>query len=279
MLACSGAKVQNLGAQPSQAPAAVFKSQDQPSHNTAQHQASGSNKTGNTTGSTSAAAAPQNAHVHTVQAAKVGDGLSYNYAAPQTIISSVAGSLFFTEAPRPIPTGVKGGPGHTRPEADIEVLCCSERDLNVSRVVLKQAAGSATAYLYLPDGVAATLALEAHARQLYASLEFVLQHVFAEGISSGLPQFYVYYDPERSSVAFNRGGQLWFNAATQVDVSGIRNTSYAVCRFWFLVVCHELAHNQVECHNSRFANACSAITLQYADRFKVFAQQHCGGCC
>lgn len=258
MLALTGAKLQSLGTQPSQVPAAVS--------GPSSHQASASSSA--------------SAGVLTVDTSKVGEGDCCNYAAPKDINSSVDRSLF-PSSTSSAPTVVKGRPEpDPAPDANqVAMVCGAEKDLLVTQVVLKQANGLATAYLYLPEGVAATPQTAGNAQQVYAAMEFMLQRVFANDADGPLPQFFVYYDPERSSVAFNKGGQLWFNAAAQVDVSGFKHPEYGLCRFWFLVVCHELAHNQVKPHNSSFADACSAIALQYAEKFRVFAQEHCGGCC
>jgi predicted metal-dependent hydrolase len=64
---------------------------------------------------------------------------------------------------------------------------------------------------------------------------------------------------------------LWFNAAVTVSSRGFSSEGEARVRFWFLVCAHELAHNTVSGHDSRFSDVCSAIVLEYAARYRVFA--------
>lgn len=213
--------------------------------------------------------------VRYLQAPQVGDGDCYNFDASTTIDKLVSRSLF-PDIPRPAPQVVKGKTATNRDSdkpLEVEVDGSSEHDLIAGQVELKQGV------LYIAEGLAATQEIVATAKQLFASLETLFLQVFTTGHAAVTPQFYVYYDPERSAIAFNRAGQLWFNAAVKVDTSGYLDAAYGTSRFWYLIVCHELAHNKVWQHNSAFADACSAITLQFADKFNAYAQDFYGVCC
>ena len=220
------------------------------------------------------------ANVRFVNAPKVGGGLCGNYAAQSRISSHVCGSLF-SSTPQQAPQQVKGKQGNDGEPVEVEVDFSVEKDLCISDIELQgdaAAAGGARVYLYLPEGFVCTPEVAAAGKELYSKLGFMMQEVFAgsDGTTT-MSQFYVYYDPDRSAIAFNRGGQLWFNAAVKVDTTGFKSPLYGLARFWYLVCCHELAHNQVKSHNSSFSDACSAITLQYAESFTAFAERFCGG--
>jgi hypothetical protein len=195
---------------------------------------------------------------------------------------------FFTEcvqrsmfSPQPAPGQVAGGsqPGQLQ-EAEVVQTCSHGQALLVSHVQLGLGGNGAPALLYLPQGLACTAAIAAAAQQLYSSLQPMFTNVFAtqRAGSHQLPAllFFVCYSPHSSTIAFNKGGSLWFNAAARPDLSASRSPVYVAARFWFLVACHELAHNKVGPHNSAFSNACAEIVLEFSGRFRAFAMQHCG---
>lgn len=262
MLALTGSKVESLGAQAPEAPPIIRDASME------------CGRSSDTCDKSSSTKQTVQANVRFVQAPQVGEGKCSNYDTAAAIDSSVADSLYPKQA-TPAPKEVKGNtaaqPGSASEPLEFELDSSSEQNLVVSKVELKPGR-----YLYIAEGTTPTPEVAALAQQLFTSIESLLRHVFVVGCEG--PQFFVYYDPNKSSIAFNRAGQLWFNAAVEVDVSGYKNAAYGFGRFWFLVVCHELAHNRVKQHNSRFADACSAITLEYADRFKAFAHSFCGSC-
>jgi hypothetical protein len=88
-------------------------------------------------------------------------------------------------------------------------------------------------------------------------------------------QFYVFWDPAANMIAFNKGGQLWFNAAAGPDSAGA-DVGSGRARFWFLTVCHELAHNVVGPHNSEFAGAMGALVLHFSHHFRAYMARHFG---
>ena len=77
------------------------------------------------------------------------------------------------------------------------------------------------------------------------------------------PPFQVYWEPGTDVIAFNVNGELWYNAAKDRALQNIAARS----KFWYLVICHELAHNFVHAHNSNFSQHMSEIVLTYSQRF------------
>jgi hypothetical protein len=69
---------------------------------------------------------------------------------------------------------------------------------------------------------------------------------------------HIFYDPHSHSIAFNRGGSLFFNAHF------VRNgTGGGDLPFWYMTTCHELAHNFWGPHDERHEH----YMASYAERF------------
>lgn len=75
--------------------------------------------------------------------------------------------------------------------------------------------------------------------------------------------FQVYWEVDTDLIAFNAHGNLWYNAAKD---SAFHDTA-ARSRFWYLVICHELAHNFIHGHDSDFSQQMSEIVLTYSQGF------------
>jgi hypothetical protein len=65
---------------------------------------------------------------------------------------------------------------------------------------------------------------------------------------------HVFYDDHANSVAFNRDGSLFFNLKFYIGLHDeeckIKPTIDAMT-YWFMIFCHELAHNFVKSHDSK----------------------------
>ncbi|CAG8667582.1 14381_t:CDS:2, partial [Rhizophagus irregularis] len=64
---------------------------------------------------------------------------------------------------------------------------------------------------------------------------------------------HIFYDENASSIAFNNNGELFFNLKVYTilhdEECKIKHTIYAMA-YWFMTLCHELAHNIILSHNS-----------------------------
>ncbi|KAG0338943.1 hypothetical protein BG000_003116 [Podila horticola] len=102
--------------------------------------------------------------------------------------------------------------------------------------------------------------------------------VLAQDVFDLVPEtMHVYYDPEGSTIAFNRGGALFFNwryyvalghdtgagsGKKQVQGRTITARDEAMI-YWFFTMAHELAHNFVGDHNSKHEFYFSSFCEQY----------------
>jgi hypothetical protein len=193
--------------------------------------------------------------VRSEKASRFGDGPVSNFDSVMTDVY-VKQSLYSHQA-HPcngyLP-GSKSGPGGLPEVMELVHTCHEEQPLVKSQVWLdpgsSSSSSSSTAWLCLSEGLASSSAIESAARQLYSGLKQLFVEVFpAPGAAAAQPpQFFIFYDQDRRLIAFNKSGQLWFNAAASPDLSKAHNPGCAAARFWFLVICHELAHNKVQAH-------------------------------
>ena len=86
------------------------------------------------------------------------------------------------------------------------------------------------------------------------------------------PAFSLYWEAGTNLIAFNADGQLWYNAAKDCAFD---NPSGRI-DFWYLVICHELAHNIVHAHNSDFSQAMSEIVLTFSQDLRQFQDRFAG---
>lgn len=78
-------------------------------------------------------------------------------------------------------------------------------------------------------------------------------------ISSNTKSIHFFFDPESSSIAFNRSRTLFFNFAYfQNTESSIRSRA-----FWFMTFCHELAHNFIQNHDAQHEFYMSSFAETY----------------
>ena len=176
-----------------------------------------------------------------------------------------------------------GGPSHgpilmesSRVPADdgdsVTVSLCKTRntqELHLSGIQLRALGGAGSCYLYLPKQLAQQVSSPEHiglpAHQL-DGLFTILQRLcrIFQKDGSALPTFHVYHDPHDGIIAFNSADKMWYNAAQDVMVHDVA----ARAEFWYLTICHELAHHFVRDHNSEFSNYVGKLVLEYGQGFR-----------
>ncbi|KAL0249292.1 hypothetical protein GEMRC1_004525 [Eukaryota sp. GEM-RC1] len=70
----------------------------------------------------------------------------------------------------------------------------------------------------------------------------------------------VFYD-ETAVIAFNKAGQIYFNIFYHNKIRGM-DVDYALSH-WFIVFCHELAHNKISNHGQEFGALVEHIVLTF----------------
>ncbi|KAJ1973336.1 hypothetical protein H4R34_005110 [Dimargaris verticillata] len=83
-----------------------------------------------------------------------------------------------------------------------------------------------------------------------------------------LQAMHIFYDTEVPTIAFNRGQSLFFNLRFFVDLHhpewlAVPAQRADVYFYWFMVLCHELAHNFVTAHDDQHEFYLSAYAEQY----------------
>lgn len=181
-------------------------------------------------------------------------------------------------AVHPPPQRLQAQPEQQQQEAEVVTTCHLDRSLVVSRIHLEGGAGA----LYIPEGFPNFEAVRPMAAALGRSLSKELSRLFDEvfepgrGHTLGMPlQYHVFWDPDTRVIAFNSNGRLWFNAAAGPASAGA-DVGAGRARFWFLTVCHELAHNVVGPHNSEFSGSMAALVLHFSHHFRAFMARHFG---
>ena len=71
--------------------------------------------------------------------------------------------------------------------------------------------------------------------------------------------FHLCYDDNTSIVAFNRDGSIFYNVA-YFDVESTEDEFFWK---WFIITCHELAHNTEHYHDKRFVFTFQQILNEY----------------
>jgi hypothetical protein len=64
----------------------------------------------------------------------------------------------------------------------------------------------------------------------------------------------VFYDDNINSIAFNREGELFFNLKFYIGLHDEKcktKPTMDAMTYWFMTLCHELAHNFIESHDSK----------------------------
>ena len=77
----------------------------------------------------------------------------------------------------------------------------------------------------------------------------------------------IFYDNESNVVGFNSNNSIFLNLRCheQLNYGNISPKKY-----WFIVICHELAHNEEISHNSKFSNIFENIVLYHLKQILFF---------
>ncbi|ORY08409.1 hypothetical protein K493DRAFT_272766 [Basidiobolus meristosporus CBS 931.73] len=144
--------------------------------------------------------------------------------------------------------------------ASSELFACDLAGQSVPLVQFDRLTGSLTA----PDGSTMAPGSNLHSLHLMGHTLTTLVQVFQLNPAS----VHLYYDREGPTVAFNRGRSLFFNLRYFLLLHhprmAVSPTEAADVHFyWFMVACHELAHNFVSDHNAQHEFYLSSFAEQY----------------
>ncbi|CCX06673.1 Similar to Sacsin; acc. no. Q9JLC8 [Pyronema omphalodes CBS 100304] len=90
----------------------------------------------------------------------------------------------------------------------------------------------------------------------------VLQHI-ADVFSLARTTLHIQYEPESATIAFNTGGAIFCNFSFWLQLhekDGITKRAFV---YWWVTVCHELAHNLVEEHGSNHSFWTESFVTEY----------------
>jgi hypothetical protein len=98
-----------------------------------------------------------------------------------------------------------------------------------------------------------------------------LCHVFGLRLSS----IAIYHDPTGRAIAFNSGGALYFNIRYFYGLHYSKNVhrSQLCYSYWYVVTCHELAHNMEGPHNRTHAFYTESYTSLYLPKLMAIFEQ------
>ena len=179
--------------------------------------------------------------------------------------------------------GILSGPAHgellmksSRVPGDssdsVTLTVCKTRgteDLQASSIQLRAYSMPGSCYLYLPSQQAqqgatcASIGTPQDQLDGLFTLLIRLHTVFQED-NSPLPTFHVYHDRTDGIIAFNSCDEVWYNAAQDLQIQNIG----ARAEFWYMTICHELAHHFVHDHNTDFSSYMSKLVLEYSRGFR-----------
>lgn len=179
--------------------------------------------------------------------------------------------------------GILSGPAHgellmksSRVPGDssdsVTLTVCKTRgtdDLQASSIRLRASGMPGSCHLYLPSQQAhqgatcASIGTPQDQLDGLFTLLISLHKVFQQD-ESPLPTFHVYHDRTDGIIAFNARDEVWYNAAQDLQVQNIG----ARAEFWYLAICHEVAHHFVHDHNQDFSSYMSKLVLEYSRGFR-----------
>jgi len=70
----------------------------------------------------------------------------------------------------------------------------------------------------------------------------------------------IFYDKRSTVIGFNSDNKLFLNARCHHEIN---YGTVSPIKYWFIVICHELAHNEVKLHNAAFSSVFENIILYY----------------
>ncbi|CAM4809029.1 unnamed protein product [Rotaria magnacalcarata] len=135
--------------------------------------------------------------------------------------------------------------------------------------------------LYIERNVVVTTKMLDHAKQLAWILIGLANHVFKIPIET----LHLYRDIDGARIAFNDRRALFFNLRYYEQVFAdkvqpfLQATSpsipmlHTIVNFYFILTCHELAHNLEMAHNSNFINHLETIAVKFMTEKDLFLQQ------
>jgi hypothetical protein len=79
---------------------------------------------------------------------------------------------------------------------------------------------------------------------------------------------HIYYDPDNSAIAFNTNGALffnyhWFEQLHLANFETSRDKKIEAIAYWWITLCHELAHNLVQEHSAAHSFYAESFAQQY----------------
>lgn len=96
----------------------------------------------------------------------------------------------------------------------------------------------------------------------------------AEVFDVDLEAVHLYWDRGGRTAAFNLGGSLFFNLASDVDsVPASTSDLASAALHWYGVFCHELTHNVVMQHDATFANYLEVNCVHFCGRLSKFLER------
>ncbi|CAF1508202.1 unnamed protein product [Adineta steineri] len=135
--------------------------------------------------------------------------------------------------------------------------------------------------LYVEQNVIVTDTMADQGYQLAYLLSGLATHVFKISKET----IHLFRDINGVKIAFNYGGALFFNLRYFEQVYAdelkpyLRTTSsstpiiHEVVNFYFMVICHELAHNIVNAHDSHFVSWLEKIAIKFMTEKDLFLEQ------
>ncbi|KAL0090981.1 hypothetical protein F4703DRAFT_1790933 [Phycomyces blakesleeanus] len=111
-----------------------------------------------------------------------------------------------------------------------------------------------------------------HAMSRFTSISGVLSKVFNLKKSS----LHIFYDTEGTTIAFNTNASLFLNLRFYLalhepesteDIKLVKSKRKEALIYWFMTICHELAHNFVSEHNSKHEFYMSSFAEVYLEAF------------
>jgi hypothetical protein len=90
--------------------------------------------------------------------------------------------------------------------------------------------------------------------------------IISEALSLRRSSLHVFHDPSSRTIAFNTGGALFFNFLLfqQHHLNDVQmGKSSEAIAYWFVTMCHELAHNIVKDHSQAHSYYSESLITQY----------------
>ncbi|UJR34613.1 hypothetical protein I4U23_027390 [Adineta vaga] len=128
--------------------------------------------------------------------------------------------------------------------------------------------------LFIEQNATITKDMLKQAEQLAWVLNNLAQHVFELPVNI----FHLFRDINGNRIAFNNNGSLFFNLRYFEQVYAKKFTSFQqnptpsnfivqnIVNFYYMVICHELAHNEIQEHNQEFIELMKTLAIKYMSK-------------